>query len=172
MSRSLPEPLNALIVEAAGEAGVRVLNAEFNGTSLQVFIEAEGGVTIDTCARVSGVLSRKLDAADLIPGRYRLEVSSPGLERRLHGWQDFQREIGRSAHIVTARGVHDGVIQSAGPEGISLALPAGDGGSRIVIVPPEEIRRANLMMSDAELFARRAKARPAGGSGPGSEPRP
>ena len=56
---------------------------------LRVYIDRPGGVDTDTCATVSRVLSRALDEADVITGRYTLEVSSPGLERALRRPEHF-----------------------------------------------------------------------------------
>ncbi len=55
------------------------------GGSLKVFLDKEGGITLEDCARVSRSLGTALDVADLIPYRYTLEVSSPGLDRERSG---------------------------------------------------------------------------------------
>ena len=66
---------------------------------LRVFIDKEGGITIDECGMVSGLLSDKLDEVDIIPGNYFLEVSSPGLDRPLKKDKDFERYKGRDVEI-------------------------------------------------------------------------
>jgi ribosome maturation factor RimP len=66
---------------------------------LRVFIDKEAGVTLDDCAMASKALSCELDAYEFFPGRYYLEVSSPGAERRLRTREDFARFTGRKSRI-------------------------------------------------------------------------
>jgi len=72
---------------------------EAHGWVLRLFIDKEGGVTIDDCADVSREISAWLEVEDLIEHSYHLEVSSPGLERPLRRRQDFERFSGRRARI-------------------------------------------------------------------------
>lgn len=58
-----------------------------------------GGVTIDLCTEISRDLSAALDVADCMPGKYRLEVGSPGVERALYRPDDYARFSGRPAKI-------------------------------------------------------------------------
>jgi ribosome maturation factor RimP len=67
--------------------------------TLRVFIDKEGGVTLQDCARSSKAIGFVLDDGDLFPGRYYLEVSSPGAERKLRTREDFKRFVGRKAHV-------------------------------------------------------------------------
>ncbi len=64
---------------------------EAQGWVLRVYIDREGGVTIDDCAQVSGELGTIIEVRDLIPNPYILEVSSPGLTRPLKKPKDFQK---------------------------------------------------------------------------------
>lgn len=68
---------------------------------LRVYIDKEGGVTLDDCASVSRELSVLLEVDDMIPGRYLLEVSSPGLNRPLTKEADYLRYTGRLVKIRT-----------------------------------------------------------------------
>ena len=99
---------------------------------LRIYIDREGGVDTDTCATVSRLLSRALDEADAIPGRYTLEVSSPGLERVLRRPDHYAAVAGQG---VTARvkvrsegatRVVEGTVTDAGDEAFRLETPAGD----------------------------------------------
>jgi ribosome maturation factor RimP len=63
-------------------------------TMVRVFVDRPGGVSIDRCAQASRMISDYLDAEDIIPHRYSLEVSSPGLDRPLNTRADFQRKRG------------------------------------------------------------------------------
>jgi len=66
---------------------------------LQLFIDREGGVTVDDCASLSRQVSAYLEVEDIIEHAYTLEVSSPGAERPLKKNEDFLRFSGRKARI-------------------------------------------------------------------------
>lgn len=80
---------------------------------LRVYVDKEGGVTLDECAKVSSELSRTLDAEDVIQHAYVLEVSSPGLDRPLKQISDYSRFIGRLVKINT-RVPYNGVTSIKG----------------------------------------------------------
>jgi ribosome maturation factor RimP len=64
-----------------------------------VYIDRPGGVSIEDCARTSEILSDLLDQADPIPSSYVLEVSSPGLDRRLWEPWHYERALGKKIHV-------------------------------------------------------------------------
>lgn len=66
---------------------------------LRLFIDKEGGVSLDDCVAVSREIGVVLDAEDPVPGAYHLEVSSPGLDRPLTKEQDFSRFQGQSVRV-------------------------------------------------------------------------
>ena len=68
---------------------------------LRIFIDKEGGVLLDDCAAVSKELSALLDVEDVIPGKFSLEVSSPGLNRSLKTRADYDRYTGKLIKIKT-----------------------------------------------------------------------
>ena len=72
---------------------------EGNTWYLRVYIDKEGGITIDDCELVSRALEAKLDETDLIPDAYVLEVSSPGLGRPLKKDKDFVRNEGKEIEL-------------------------------------------------------------------------
>jgi ribosome maturation factor RimP len=65
-----------------------------SNTIVRVFVDKVGGVSLVQCTQISRLVSEYLDAEDLIPHRYNLEVSSPGLDRPLTTKADFQRKRG------------------------------------------------------------------------------
>lgn len=75
------------------------LTEEPAGWFLRVFIDAEGGVDLDTCAEVSEILSRKLDMVEDLPDPYALEVSSPGIERPLRKRSDYEKVLGQKIYV-------------------------------------------------------------------------
>lgn len=90
----------ATVVEAMGYEWVGV---EFHphraNALLRVYIDSENGITLDDCQRVSHQLSGVLEVEDPIEGRYSLEISSPGLDRRLFEARHFVRFSGSKARI-------------------------------------------------------------------------
>ena len=66
------------------DVGAELYDVEFNGGMLRILVDADGSIDIDAIKTISKSSSRVLDEADPIPGRYTLEVSSPGLERPLN----------------------------------------------------------------------------------------
>lgn len=66
---------------------------------LRFFLDKNGGITLDNCAEISNHLGRILDATDLIPQSYSLEVSSPGVYRPLRKEKDFERFRGERVDI-------------------------------------------------------------------------
>lgn len=84
-------------VEMAGAPGRAVV---------RVLVDADGGIDLDTVAEVSEEISRGLDLRDPIPGRYTLEVSSPGLERPLRTPEHWRRSVGRKVVVKTTEVLH------------------------------------------------------------------
>ena len=93
----------------ADEQGVWIVDVEMAGSArkptVRVFIDKEGGVTLDDCERFSRAMSALLDVEDIIPFSYVLEVSSPGLDRPLKNIRDFERSVGKLARVVTRESI-------------------------------------------------------------------
>lgn len=89
----------------ADSLGLELVDVEYRQEGgrmvLRVFVDREGGITLDDCAKVSRELGEILDVEDYIRGRYTLEVSSPGLNRQLKKDSDFERFVGRLVKIRT-----------------------------------------------------------------------
>ncbi len=97
------EQLKALLkptVEAMGyEFWGLVYQAQGNNSLLRVMIESSSGVTIGDCEKVSRQLASVLDAEDIMRHSYRLEVSSPGMDRLLFELDHFRRYMGQEVKI-------------------------------------------------------------------------
>lgn len=117
----------------ARRRSLRLWDVEFGGrpgsSVVRVFVHGEGdGVDLDTVAKVSEEISRALDLKDPIPGRYTLEVSTPGLERSLRTPEHYRRSIGDKAVIKTTEIIvgnsHriEGTIRVAEPEHVVLEV--------------------------------------------------
>lgn len=155
------ESVRALASEVAAEIQVELYDVEFNGNQLRVFIDAPVGVTVALCARFSESLARRLDTSNLILERYYLEVSSPGLERRLRGIEDFGRNQGRLARVVVPSGVVEGRILRVENGQAVMETQGPDGVKQEQTVAWADIRRANLKVNEKELFAKPRVAEPA-----------
>lgn len=82
--------------------GCELWHAEYKGGLLRLYIDrpdAPGGVDLSDCEIVSKQVSALLDVMDFGPGRYTLEVSSPGLDRRLYRPRDYDRFAGSLARV-------------------------------------------------------------------------
>lgn len=90
-----------LIAPVVADVGAELYDVEFNGGILRILVDAEGGIDIDSIKTISKSSSRILDDADPIPGRYTLEVSSPGLERPLRTLDHYERAVGELIKIKT-----------------------------------------------------------------------
>jgi ribosome maturation factor RimP len=109
------DKIRDLAAEVTAREGCLLYDLEFtggpHGRVLRVYIDRDAGtVSIDDCANVSRGLNLLLDVEDLIPGgRYELEVSSPGLERRLSKDWHFARAVGQPVRLKTAQPVTGGI---------------------------------------------------------------
>jgi ribosome maturation factor RimP len=105
MSTELLATLEALVMPILTELGLELVELEFKreGHSwfLRLFIDKPGGVTLDDCAEVSREVSAILEVDDPIEAPYRLEVSSPGIDRPLKKPADYERFAGQLVKLRT-----------------------------------------------------------------------
>ncbi len=89
--------------EMTEDLGYLFIDMDFRGDSrnriLEVYIDKEAGVTVDDCKNVSRAVGDMIEEDGLIVSRYRLDVSSPGIDRPLKFIQQFKRNIGRSFEL-------------------------------------------------------------------------
>jgi ribosome maturation factor RimP len=147
----------AIAERAAAPAGIEVVEVELKGSGrshfLRIYIDRPEGVTHADCELVSREVGAALDAEDPIPGTYELEVSSPGVERKLGKWQDWQRFTGKKVKVVLKEPLEtssesksaglkhfDGVISRAEDHTVTVELT---GGSQVTF-PLEQVDHANL----------------------------
>jgi len=112
---------------------------------LALFIEREGGVTLDDCARISRQVGGRIEVDNLIEQAYTLEVSSPGLDRPLRTLADFERFHAHLARIVTTipiQGRSTIVGRLKGVEGECVLVEAKRLGT--VPIPVTQIKHARL----------------------------
>ncbi len=103
MDGTILNEIKSLILPILASHQVDLIDLELKGRIgaqvLRIFVDTDGGITLDQCVVLNREISDMLDRRDIMPGRYRLEVSSPGLDRPLKSIRDFQRHIGRQVKI-------------------------------------------------------------------------
>ena len=126
-------------VEMGGQPGRAIV---------RVFVDGDDGVDLDTVAEVADEISRGLDLRDPIPGRYTLELSSPGLERSLKEPEHWRLSVGKKVVVKTkdklVGGSHrlDATVEATTAEAVVLRTENGAGP---VEVPFDAIRSARTV---------------------------
>ncbi len=152
--------------------GLELLEAAVTGPgrapTLRLVVDRpDGGVTTDEIQTASREIERALEAADLFPGRYLLEVSSPGIDRPWTTRRDFERHVGARGSMTLAVPLADGRRTLAGRlaavEGDAVVFEP-DGGDPLRI-PIADITRARPEIDWAALLKGRAPGRGARGGG-------
>ena len=143
------------IVERAGRAdGIEAVEVQWLGSGknrlLRIYIDKPDGVTHKDCEMISQYVGTVLDAEDIVPGgSYTLEVSSPGVERKLARPSDYERFTGKKIKMVLRRPLQEGApgptywegVISGFQEGVVTLQPLrGDP----VRIPLEIVERATL----------------------------
>jgi ribosome maturation factor RimP len=117
----LTEKIQKIAATVTDNCGLELVHVEILGSIkrmiVRIYIDKPGGVTLDDCSDVSRRIERVLDREDFIHSSYLLEVSSPGIERKLYNLQDFRKFIGYAAKIKTLEPINGqknfrGVIKS------------------------------------------------------------
>src|SRR5215510_3621102 len=141
--------IRRLIEEVVESQGYELVEAELKGAGknsiLRIFIDKPVGISHHDCELVSEQVGTGLDVEDLIPSSYTLEVSSPGLERKLVKDSDYTRFDGKLARIQTRiplnqQKVFRGRLQGLHEGKVRLELPKGD----ILEIPLDVIQEARL----------------------------
>ncbi|GJH42636.1 ribosome maturation factor RimP [Pasteurella canis] len=100
---SLEQKLQELLQESVEDLGCEFWGIECQRSgkylTVRLYIDKEGGVTVEDCADVSRQVSALLDVEDPISDKYNLEVSSPGLDRALFTLEQYQRYIGEDIAV-------------------------------------------------------------------------
>jgi len=137
---------------------VRVRISGLSGTTVQIMAERpDGTMTIEGCEAVSRALSPVLDVADPIDRAYRLEISSPGIDRPLVRRSDFERNAGANVKIEMAVAVDGrrrfrGVLLGTQGEAAKLRREdAAPGEATEVLLPMDEMAEARIVLSDTVI---------------------
>lgn len=157
MSTELLKTIQGLVDPILNDSGLECVDLEFKREGhdqvLRILIDKPDGVSLDDCINVSREVSAILEVEDPISKAYRLEVSSPGLDRPLKRAEDFERFSGQSVKVKTCtmidpdgrgykRKTFRGELLGLTDEGICILQTDKKGGN--VVLPLSEIAKANL----------------------------
>jgi ribosome maturation factor RimP len=132
--------IRRLIEQAVESQGYELVDAEYKGVGkgaiLRIYIDRPEGISHRDCELVTEQVGTVLDVEDLIPSSYTLEVSSPGLDRKLVKESDYTRFDGKLARIQTRiplnqqkvfrghlKGLHNGKVRLELPQGNLMEIP-------------------------------------------------
>ena len=154
------DQIRQIVDEIVVAEGFELVDLELKGSGrdrvLRIFIDKKDGVSHSDCTLISEQVGTVLDAEDLIQFSYTLEVSSPGLDRKLVSMNDFVRFEGHLAKIQTQSPLHNqkvfkGRLQGLQGDNIQLELPKGE----LLKIPFDLIRVARLEVDwDLEMIRR------------------
>ncbi len=130
MNETVAERVWEIAEPLVAHEGLEMVDVEFRrenrGMVLRLFLDRSGGISLDDLTRFSRQLGDVLDAHDAVPGSYTLEVSSPGINRRLRRPDHFRRYLGKKVRVRTtfpSEGRRDfvGILHAVDMDGIVLA---------------------------------------------------
>ncbi len=141
--------------QVAANLGYELVEVEYRKEGpdwvLRCTIDNEHGIGLEDCQRFSEALDMVLDEADPIPGKYLLEVSSPGVERPLKKEQDFIRFAGKKVELRLVRALNNqkayrGELIGMVGEGSERKVALKIDDLNILQIPRDEIAKANIIL--------------------------
>lgn len=171
--RDIPQPLRELIEPVVDEQECELVDVEVTHPRgpglLRIVVDSQAGdgrVPIERCASIARELSTLLDAADVMPGAYRLEVSSPGLDRVLAREKDFEAAVSKEIRVQTRRPLegrkrYRGRLESFEAGVLKMSVD-GD----LALIPFDEVEKANSIYEFTSAdFAKESRVRDSSHSG-------
>jgi ribosome maturation factor RimP len=161
----------AIIEPALEDRGFRLVRVAISGAegkTVQVMAErADGTMTIEDCEAISRDISPLLDVHDPIAGSYRLEVSSPGIDRPLVRPSDFEDWAGYEAKIelkepIEGRKRFRGTLQGFADGEVRIEVDLGEMGRNVIGLPVGLIGEAKLVLTDELIRGALARAKKSG----------
>lgn len=131
----IEERTESLVLPIVESAGLELWDVEYvkEGSDyyLRVYIDKSGGVNIDDCVLVTRALNEKLDSDDFIEDAYILEVSSPGLTRKLKKDKEFEKSIGKLIRVKLYKAEegskeHIGRLKEFAPDKLTIEVDGED----------------------------------------------
>ena len=146
---STEQRVRDLVAPLFGDGGPELVDVEHVQGVVRITVDRDGGVSADELGQLTRRISQTLDDADPVPGRYTLEVSSPGLERPLRTQAHFARAVGDKVNVKTRPNVEGdrrvvGELTAADDDGITIQPEDGSTGDARHL-RYEEIERARTV---------------------------
>ncbi len=139
--RTVSEELYVVLSPLLAEVGLDLFDVEVTRAEIRVYVDRPGGVDLEHLAEANRIVSAELDERDPFPGRYTLQVSSPGLERRLRTPAHYGKAVGETISVRTlpettsVRRIQ-GELTSSDDKGFVLTGPdVPDGSIRLSLRP-------------------------------------
>jgi ribosome maturation factor RimP len=148
-STAILSKIEAIAERVAEPEGIEIVEIELKGGGknrfLRISIDKPEGVTHGDCELISHQVGTILDVEDVVPGAYTLEVSSPGVERKLQKYKDFERFIGKKIKAILREPVEnsrrwEGTLASCADGLINLEVAEG----KTIQFPFDQVEKANL----------------------------
>ena len=178
----LEAEIAAIVEPALEDLGFRLVRVQVSGRegkTVQVMAERpDGSITIDDCEMISRQVSPLLDVHDLVDGAYRLEVSSPGIDRPLVRPSDFEAWAGNEVKVelkelVDGRKRYRGTLEGFADGEVRVEVDLGDARPAVVGFPVGLIAAAKLVLTDElvrEALSRaKQKAKPGSAAHDGAD---
>jgi len=142
------DELRRALTPVLEESGLELVELDVQSGLLRVTVDRAGGLDLEALSVANRVVSRVLDDVDPFPGRYTLEVSSPGLERPLRRPEHFQRAVGSTVSVRLLPGSGEvrrvsGLLSEAGEDSFVVEGPSVPGGSQAIHY--EDVERARTV---------------------------
>lgn len=157
------EKIAALVADAARDEMLELVDIDVGQdgprTVIRIFLDREGGIRLIDCETFSRRIGALLDVEDPVPGPYSLEVSSPGVNRRLTKPAHFAASGGKRVKVSLSEPVEGsrnftGTLLASDADGIEI-----DREGRTYRLPFRLMRRANIEVTQEELFGKEKKKR-------------
>ena len=138
--------VDSLVQPICARFGAELIDVEYSGGLMRVVLDQPDGVGTEVLSEVTREISRILDYENPVPGRYTLEVTSPGLERKLKKVEHYERSIGKRISLKTKPGTEggrrlEGLLDLVGDSTVTVCLD--DGTTRVLSY--EEIQSARTV---------------------------
>jgi ribosome maturation factor RimP len=129
-----------------------ILSEKSNKSQVKILIDADQGVSIDTCAKVSRAVGDEIEAKELVPEAFVLEVSSPGLDYPLSSKRQYAKNVGRKLKVSLADGKDiEGQLTEVDNTEIKLLTKVKEKGKKAqevaISIPLEQIKKSIVLVS-------------------------
>ena len=148
MRQDVVSKVEAIAERVAQSEGIEVVDVELKGGGrnqlLRISIDKPEGVTHADCELISQQVGTILDVEDVVPGQYTLEVSSPGVERKLLKPRDFERFQGKKVKITLHQPVQNQTYWEGTLAGYRDGVVTLDAGGKNIDFRLDQVAKANL----------------------------